>query len=118
MKKNDWILLGVICAAAGFLFLWRFLQPSPKSAEIEIKVDGNLQGTYSLWEDQEITIGKTNVLVISGGKAKMQSAQCPDQICVRQTAISKKGETIVCLPNKVIVEVTEGTKADLDGVVN
>ena len=118
MKKNDWILLGVICAAAGFLFLWRFLQPSPESAEIEIKVDGSLQGTYSLWEDQEIAIGNTNVLVISDGKAKMRSAECPDQICVRQKAISKKGETIVCLPNKVIVEVTEGNTAELDGVAN
>lgn len=118
MKKNDWILLGVICTAAGIFFLWHFLQPSPKSAEIQITVNGSLMGTYSLWEEQEIAIGKTNVLVISDGKAWMRSADCPDQICVRQKAVSKKGETIICLPNKVVVEVTEGETAEMDGVAN
>ena len=41
------------------------------------------------------------------GKASMAKADCPDKICVNHAAISKKGETIVCLPHKVVVEVVD-----------
>ena len=46
-------------------------------------------------------------LVISDGKADMESADCPNQICVHHSAISHTGETIVCLPNRVVIEVIE-----------
>lgn len=51
-------------------------------------------------------IGKC-ILVISDGKADMESADCPNQICVHHSAISHTGETIVCLPNRVVIEVVE-----------
>lgn len=47
----------------------------------------------------------TNTLVIKGGVADMTSADCPDHLCVKQKAISKEGESIICLPNKVVVTV-------------
>ena len=51
-------------------------------------------------------VGKC-ILVISDGKADMESADCPNQICVHHSAISHIGETIVCLPNRVVIEVIE-----------
>ena len=51
-------------------------------------------------------VGKC-ILVISDGKADMESADCPNQICVHHGAISHTGETIVCLPNRVVIEVIE-----------
>lgn len=51
-------------------------------------------------------VGKC-ILVISDGKADMESADCPNQICVHHSAISHTGETIVCLPNRVVIEVVE-----------
>ena len=45
------------------------------------------------------------ILVIKDGQAYMQEADCPNQICVHHSAISHKGETIVCLPNRIIIEV-------------
>ena len=47
----------------------------------------------------------TNLLVIKDGKADVTEADCPDKLCVHQKAISKTNETIVCLPNKVVVQV-------------
>ena len=58
-----------------------------------------------------------HILKISDGKAKMLTADCPDQLCVHQQAISKESQTIVCLPNKVVAEVTGNTKKDYDAVV-
>ena len=51
-------------------------------------------------------VGKC-ILIISDGKADMESADCPNQICVHHSAISHTGETIVCLPNRVVIEVIE-----------
>ena len=45
------------------------------------------------------------ILIIKDGEAYMQEADCPNQICVHHSPISHKGETIVCRPNRVIIEI-------------
>ena len=86
----------------------------------EVTVDGEFYGTYSLKKDQivEIVVNEevTNVLQIKNGKADMIKADCPDLLCVHQRAISNQNETIVCLPNKVVVEIVGGKKTELDSV--
>ena len=106
MKKSDWILAGVIvlaaCLSAGFLYGNR-----EKGNCISIQVDGVEYGRYDLETERVIGIGETNRLEIKGGKASMVHADCPDQICVQMEPISELHELIVCMPNKVIVEVVE-----------
>ena len=67
-------------------------------------MDGEEYGTYSLGKDQTISINDTNVCEIKDGKAHMISATCPDHLCMKQREIDEKGGTIVCLPNKVVIE--------------
>jgi hypothetical protein len=44
----------------------------------------------------------------------MDSASCKNQVCVDHGAISLKGDSIVCLPNRVVVEIKgEGGEADV-----
>ena len=50
--------------------------------------------------------------------AKMEWADCPDQLCVHQKAISRTGESIICLPNQVVVSVQGSKEGKLDGIVN
>ena len=89
---------------------------------MEVTVDGAIYGTYPLDVDKEIPIQKdgktTNLLVIKDGKADVTEADCPDKLCVHQRAISKYHESIICLPNKVVVEVTDGDNGDYDAIVN
>lgn len=76
---------------------------------VEVQVNGIVQGRYSLHSNQSIEIKGirgSNLLVIEDGAAYMESATCPDKICVHHTKISHSGESIVCLPNKVVVTVT------------
>lgn len=51
--------------------------------------------------------GKKNVVVISDGYAYVESASCPDGECVKKGRISEVGEFIACLPNDVVVEISE-----------
>ena len=59
----------------------------------------------------------TNTLLIQNGKAKMIEADCRDQLCVHQKAISIQNENIVCLPNRVVVTVTNEESGGVDGFV-
>lgn len=82
-----------------------------------VKVEGEIQGVYSLSEDREIEInGGTNTLKIRNGIADMTKADCPDKLCVNQKAVSKNGESIICLPNKVVVTVDSSENSEFDAV--
>ena len=84
-----------------------------------MKVDGEIEAVYSLGEDKEIEInGGTNTLVIRNGKADMTEADCPDKLCVKQRAISRNKESIICLPNKVVVEADSKENSEFDAVAN
>ena len=61
---------------------------------------GNVFGSWPISEDRTVEIGDGNRLVIEDGKADMVWADCPDKLCVNQKAISREGESIICLPNK------------------
>lgn len=106
MKKNEWILvLGIlvlVVLSGAFLYGRR-----TSGAWVTVQVDGEEYGRYKLSEDQVVEIGETNRLEIKDGKASMIYADCPDQICVKSAAIEKAQEVIVCMPNRVVVEVTE-----------
>ncbi len=117
MKKNDWILAVVIVVIAAVILLFQFTRGNSGSGEVSVSVDGGGFGTYSLSEDQTVDINGTNRLVIENGTARMEWADCPDQICVEHRAVSRVGESIICLPNQVVVSVVSGEEAELDGVV-
>jgi len=63
--------------------------------------------------------GGTNTVQIENGKVKMAAANCPDQICVHQKAISRNGESIIC-PSEIrsILKIVDGEEAELDAVTN
>ena len=116
--KNDILLvcalLLVALAAWGALRLTR-----TKGGEAIVTVDGELAATIPLTVDATVPIGTgqgfRNVVEVSGGRVRVADADCPDRLCVRQGWISYDGESIVCLPHKLVVTV-RGTAGDLDAV--
>lgn len=117
MRKNDWKLAAAVLVLAAAFYLVNTFFLHGDGSTVTVTVDGREFGTYSLDKEQEIAINKTNRLVIKDGKADMIWADCPDKLCVHQKAINRDGETIVCLPNKVVAEVRGGER-ELDAVAN
>ena len=62
-----------------------------------------------------ITEGK-NQLVIADGTARIETADCPDERCVQMGRISRSGQSIICLPHQVVVEIQGGKEAETDAV--
>ncbi len=116
IKKADIILL-ILIVAAGLIISFGPLAKKAGGTDVRVTLDGDTYGIYSLAEDRTITIekdGHTNVIVIEDGTVHMESSTCKNQICVKHGKISLKGDSIVCLPNRVVVEIEgEGGEADV-----
>lgn len=111
-RKKDFILIGIIVVTAAVSALLLMFKQGKPGAIVRITIDGELYGEYSLYEEQAISIDEQlghNRLVIEDGSAYMADADCPDKYCMDYKPISKGGETIICLPHRLVVEVT-GTR--------
>jgi len=102
--RND-LLLILSLALIALALAGVFAVVSTPGTRVDIIVDGKPFGSFALDQDAVIDINGTNTLVISGGVAYMNDADCKNGTCVRRGAISSSGETIICLPNKIIVTV-------------
>ncbi len=114
MKKQDFLLIGAIVVIALALLLYVNLTQE-EGAGVVVKINGQEVARYSLTVDGTYSLnGGTNTLVIKDGVAYLSDASCPDGLCVEQGKISKTGQIITCLPNKLTVTVYGAEKNDVD----
>jgi hypothetical protein len=107
LTLGDKLLMGGILVLSLFSF---FAVSSIRKTGryVVVEVDGveshrlNLKETHTL--EVEGPIGKT-VIKINNGQARVISSDCPHKLCVRSGAISRAGDLIVCVPNKVVVRI-------------
>ncbi len=121
MKRNDFILIIIVLAiAASGLIYMNYVKKSGEM--VVVSVDGEIYKELPLNKDATLEIegagGGKNLLVIKDGYADVVDADCPDKLCVYQRQINKDGETIVCLPNKVVVEIESTKESGVDAVAN
>jgi len=103
-KKDLFIILGILLVAVAALLLFRF--GAKNGGGVTVRVDGVVVAEYSFADEGRYELnGGTNILVIEDGYAYLIDADCPDKLCVKQGRISKEGQTITCLPNKLTVTV-------------
>lgn len=108
-RRNSLLLLAglLLFALLAGIFYRKVLQE--EGTTVVVTVDGTEYYRGSLFTEKELQIGAGNTLLIRAGKADMIFADCPDQVCVNHEPISKVGETIICLPNKVAVTIENVT---------
>ncbi len=120
MKKNDLYLAAAVAAAAFLVWMVQQAVFPSGGEQITVTQDGEIVGVYFLAEENTLTFsngrGGQNILTVRDGKAYMSEADCPDRLCMRQKPISKKGESIICLPHRLAVEVTAGRDGEMDAV--
>ncbi len=113
LRKMDFVLIAVILAAAAAMLIGYFTSAfAVQNPKLEITVENQVFGRYDLSQDQEIRIGDGNICEIRDGKVRMTYADCPDQQCVHTREISSGGGSIVCLPNRVVLRIVDGTEEE------
>ena len=119
IKKADIVLLIIILAVVIPLSVLS-LTAGTAGDKVQISADGEVYGIYPLDMDREIEVtedGHTNHITIKDGQVSMSYSTCLNQICVNTGAISETKDAIVCLPNRVVVEIIssgEGKGGDAD----
>lgn len=103
LRRADFFLLALPLLLGVLLF---FLLRSGEGAFVTVRVGEETVARYPLSVDAVYELnGGSNRLVIRDGAAFIERADCPDGLCISQGRISREGERIVCLPNRVIVSV-------------
>jgi hypothetical protein len=122
MTKADLRLVLIIFFLGLFCLLGQNLLFSPKEEikQVVFKVEGKVVETVVLSAENEhrkiVLAGKLGPVVaeIEGFKIRILSAACPDQICVEQGWIEQAPQTIICVPNEIVVFFKSGSS--LDGI--
>ena len=118
---RDLILVAVLLVAALALFFvmrTRQARDTGSGAQAVVTVEGREVGRYPLSKNGTFPLnGGTNILVVENGEAWVSEANCPDKVCMGMGKISRNGEFIACLPNRLLV-VVEGAAEDspVDGM--
>ena len=117
-RKAD-IILAVGLIVVGFAMSFFLASGKAEGSQVTVTADGKLYGRWSLSEDRTVDIdqknSRHNQFQIKDGKVTMIQADCHGHDCIQQGSIDQTGETIVCLPNKVVIEITGG-KQDYDTI--
>jgi len=121
MKKNDIYLIAAAVLLAAAVWLWtNGIQNKDAGEEVIVCKDGEVFYSGLLSMETTITVeddkGNVNIVLVKDGKAIMKEASCPDQICVQTRPVGKDGQSIICLPNRVSIEVRNTGIKDIDGV--
>lgn len=105
------ITLGVAVLSV-FLILQGIAGAGGSGLEARVSANGKEVARISLREgDRSLTVngfqGESR-LEVKDGRVRMLDSACPDKLCVRTGWIARLGESIVCLPNRVVIEIVGG----------
>lgn len=103
LKKGDILIISAILLLSLVSSVLIFTRPRTGTA-VTVKVNNEFVYKGSLFENKIIRLDG-NTVEIKDGKVSVTQADCKNQICVNHKAITEKGESIICLPNKVIAEI-------------
>lgn len=107
-------LLIVSCALIGIFVFLILLFGRSEGERIIISCGGEVLGEYSLSQDGEYSfLDGAVVVTVSGGEAFVSHADCPDKSCILMGKISKGGESIICLPNRISITVEGRGEVDI-----
>ena len=118
--RFDWIFIASILFFSIISFFWfnysRF-QPSSQARMVLAYQKDKLLEQAELEKDKIITIlGDRMQLEVRGGSVRVLNSDCPHHICKNMGWIKYNGETIVCVPNQVLIEIKSKGPAVIDAV--
>ncbi len=126
--KWDIIILLFLILAGVFFSVWMFHPASAPGNILEVRQNGRVLKTLPLDQNSRETIssegGGTNTFIIQDGSVSMIEADCGDHTCIQTGNIQKGGESIVCLPHRLVLQIVaseeknSNTKTEPDGIVH
>lgn len=113
--KDAFIIVFIIAA----VFVFYALLPESGGEKARISQDGSVIAEIPLSETGEYIFPEVPdmVFTVENGAVSVTESGCGDKICVRTGKISRGGEAIICVPNRVAVTIETGGESDVDVVL-
>ena len=105
-KPGDILFFLLLIAAALFSFQWLFSQPVKTDTAI-LEIDGNVQYKFDLRQNETVRIETVPGVefIVGEGTVKIHQNTCVRQICVKAGAIASPGQSIICVPRKILLYI-------------
>ena len=110
MSRADFFLGAAALLLAVLGFVWLRSSPAKPAAEMIVMQHNKEVLRVPLTDSGEENWtfgepGRQNTVQRVGKRVRVLQADCPDQICVKQGWIGKAGEQLLCVPNRLLVEI-------------
>lgn len=106
MKKMDKALILLVMIVTLLVYLYMQIT-NEDPLYVGISYDGKTIEKINLNEDRILKTEYGNIINVKDGDVWVSWADCPDELCVRQGTIRRTGESIICIPNKTIVMISD-----------
>lgn len=118
IRKSDVILLAAVLVAGAVAFAANSAPHEP-GAVVKVNFGRETYGTFALSPDREVRIetdAGLNVIQITDGTVRVTEATCAGGDCMKQKPIGGTGQSIVCLPNKVLISIEGAVSGEVDSI--
>ena len=107
LTTADLVLIVVLMLfAITSLFIVSYLQTQGET--VQIFLNNQMKYQYKLNKDKNLIIENQKdfiQIVVKDKKVWVDDSSCPAKICKKMGKISKTGQTIVCVPNKIFIQI-------------
>lgn len=110
------VVVVVVTASVVSMFAVAQARPGAPGAEAIVEVNGREVHRFVLSDGQprrEIRVEGMNgpsTVVIEDGRAFMLESTCRDKICIGMGRVDSSGQSVVCLPNRVVIRIVGSRK--------
>lgn len=111
LLAGDWLVM--VISVLLVIYLFQTLWTNEHAAKVQIRLGDKIYATYSLNQQREIHVhGKLGdaIISIAKGKARFAKSPCQSQYCVHQGWLTHAGQSSICLPNQISLELLGETK--------
>ena len=123
MKLGDKILIGLIILAIFSYFIYNYFDNKASGELIVIiKQNGKVIKQFKITDTMEYQEtfkwqGHSNTIKIKNNTVSIIESDCKDKLCIKQGEISRQGESIICLPNRFVVEIKSAKDLGVDYII-
>jgi len=116
------VIFVVLILAALSYVVFSYAVFDDRAKGIEVLVDGKEYASYDfadITDYKKVKIESEfgyNVIEITNKGARMVESSCPDKLGIKSGEITKAGQMIICVPNKIFVRVVGENKLNVDKV--
>lgn len=122
-KKGDLIVVIILAVAVISWFGINKLSELKDDRKVVIEINGSVYEKIPMkagMEKQDIHIELENGnhidIVVEETGAYVEDVVCPDKICQKTGVVSKADQSIVCLPNRVVIYIEGKTQSQIDNI--